>query len=386
MAVVPNTYVNLDANIASVLNGAGGSVTVAQPLTYFAAAAKINDNSRYKPVSYGKDFDMTDADFYAVNWGFSIPTYANYTAMKNAVKNGESWIYVRPSGTSASPYRLGDFRRYDTDAQAPFKMEASNGDGVSINGTLRLVLSEDLTDIVKWAKFSGYQGTNIQYLNCGIYIPENGYYFPFTDTNQGLSMNDLDWEKLSITIPSNLFSTGKTYTAHLVLTTWDGANGGRTWYLPSETDYGSWWLMKKGSEVKFNVVSAPNPLDYINTEGYGSGTYNYAGGYYSISGVSLSISVSASSSLGSTTGTLSVDIVIPNHYSGGTTVTSKSIASFTLNNVTSGYSTTKNISGSSFNLLTSKEESVVANMNITYVAGGKTYTETRGLIIELTEG
>ena len=385
MAVIPNNNIDLAKNIGQVLNSAGGSVNQNQPLTYFQADAKINDNSRYKPVSYGKNFDMTDNDFYAVDWGFSIPTYSNFGTMKTAIKNGETWTYVRPSGGSSSPYRLGDFRGYDTEAQVPFKMEAPNGDGATIGGSLRLLLHEDLTDIVKWAKFSGYQGTNIQYLNCGIYISENGYYFPFTDTNQGLSMNDLDWEKLSITIPSNIFSTGKTYTAYLVLTTWDGANGGRTWYYPSDTDYGSWWIMKKGAEVMFSVVSAPNPLDYINTDGYGSGRMSYVSGYYSISNVSITLSVSASSSLGSTSGTLSAEVVVPNNYNGGTSVSSKTIASFSFSNVTSGFNSTKTASGSNFNLLTSKEESVNANLNITYVAGGKTYTETRGLIIELTE-
>lgn len=384
MAVVPNTNVNLATNIRDVLNAAGSSCTN-EVISFFDSRAKINENSRYKPVSYGKNFDMTDADFYAVNWGFTIPTYANYPAMKAAVKNGETWTYNRPYGGSASPYRLGDFRKYNTEAQVPFKMEASNGSGVYLGSTLRLTFSEDVTDIVKWAKFSSYQGTNIQYLNCGIYVPEIGHYYALTDTNQGLTMNDLDWEKINIDITSSFFSANTTYTAYFVLTTFDGANGGRVWYNPSESDYGSWWVMKKGGEVKFTVVNTPNPLDYINVDGYGSGNYSYVGGYYAISGVSMTFNISASSSLGSTTGTLSVAVVIPNHYEGGTTVSSKTIASFSLSNVTSGFSTTKTVSGSNFNLLTSKEDSVNANLVLTYVASGKTYTETRGVIIELTE-
>lgn len=384
MAVIPNSNINLATNIRDVLNAHGSSCTN-DVISFFDSRAKINEDSRYKPVSYGKNFDMTDADYYAVNWGFTIPTYANYPAMKTAVANGETWIYNRPYGGSASPYRLGDFRRYDTDAQVPFKMEASNGSGVYLGNTLRLTFIEDVTDIVKWAKFDSYQGTNIQYLNCGVYVPEIGYYYALTDTNQGLSMNDLDWEKINITIPSNLFKANTTYTAYFVLTTFDGANGGHTWYYPSESDYGSWWVMKKGGEVKFTVVNTPNPLDYININGYGSGNYSYVGGYYAVSGVSLSFEISASSSLGSTTGTLSVSVVIPNHYEGGTTVSSKTIASFSVSNVTSGFSTTKSVSGSNFNLLTSKEDSVNANLVLTYVAGGKTYTETRGVIIELTE-
>ena len=385
MAVIPINSINLRDDIGQVLLSAGGNVNVLEPITYFSDAAKINENSRRKPVDYTVMFDMTDADYYACDWGYTITTYPNYTEMKNAVKNGATWAYNRPRGGASSPYRLGDFRGYDTEAQVPFKMEADNGSGVTIGGSLRLSLNEDLTDIVKWDKFSGYKGTNIKYLNVGIYIAETGYYFPFTDTNQGLTMNDLDWEKLSISVPTTHFSVNKTYTAYMVLTTWDGANGGRTWYLPSETDYGSWWLMKKGSEVTFKVTGELNPLDYIDVYGYGSGNYSYAGGYYSISGVRLTISVSGSSSLGSTSGTLSINVVIPNNYTGGTSVSSKTIASTSFSNVKSGFNDTKNIDGSNFSLLTSKEDSVSANLELTYVANGKTYTETRGMVIDLME-
>ena len=119
MSVIPNSNINLATNIRDVLNAHGSSCTN-DVISFFDSRAKINEDSRYKPVSYGKNFDMTDADYYAVNWGFTIPTYANYPAMKTAVANGDTWIYNRPYGGSASPYRLGDFRRYDTDAQVPF--------------------------------------------------------------------------------------------------------------------------------------------------------------------------------------------------------------------------------------------------------------------------
>lgn len=383
MAIIPNKNLKFH-EVRNILNKNGGKVDNKFG-SLFKEAANIHDDSRYKPIAYPKIFELTDDDYYDADWGYVIPTYSDYIKMKDAVAKGETWGYNRPYGGEASPYRIGDFRRYDPDARPPFAMEASNGENVYLGNNLRLTFIEEVTDIVKWNKFSSYQGTNIQYLNCGIYVPEIGYYYALTDTNQGLTMNDLDWEKINVNIPSDLFSAGKTYTAYFVLTTFDGENGGRTWYYPSESDFGSWWVMKKGGEVKFNVVNTPTPMDYINIYGYGSGNYSFVDGYYSVSGVTMTFDIETTSSLGSTSGTLSVDVVIPNHYDGGTTVSPKTIASFSLSDVSSNYKATKTVSGSSFNLLTSKEESVNANLVLTYTVGSKIYTETRGVIIELTE-
>lgn len=383
MAILPNKNLK-NHEVRDILNKNGGKVDNNFG-SLFKESANIHDDSRYKPVAYPKLFELTDADYYDADWGYIIPTYSDYIKMKDAVAKGETWGYHRPYGGEASPYRIGDFRRYDTEARPPFAMEASNGENVYLGNTLRLTFSEEMTDIVKWNKFSSYQGVNIQYLNCGVYVPEIGYYYALTDTNQGLTMNDLDWEKININIPSGLFTAGETYTAYFVLTTFDGANGGRTWYYPSESDYGSWWVMKKGGEVKFKVVDTPTPMDYINVYGYGNGSYSYVSGYYSISGVTMTFEIETTSSLGSTIGTLSVDVVIPNHYDGGNTVSPKTIASFSLSGVSSNYKTTKTISGSSFNLLTSKEDSVNASVVLTYTVGTKIYTETRSAIIELTE-
>lgn len=381
--ILPKTNLQ-DHAIRNILNRGGGR-TDNDFGSKYRSAAVVNDNSRYKPISYPKLFKLTDEDFYAADWGYIIPTYSNYIKMKEAIEKGETWGYNRPYGGESSPYRSSDFRGYDAEAKPPFAMNASNGENVYLGNSLRLTFNEELTDIVKWSKFSSYQGTNIQYLNCGVYVPEIGYYYALTDTNQGLTMYDLDWEKINISIPSNLFKTNTTYTAYFVLTTFDGVNGGHTWYYPSESDYGSWWVMKKGGEVKFKVVDTPTPMDYINVYGYGNGSYSYISGYYSISGVTMTFEIETTSSLGSTSGTLSVEVVIPNHYDGGNTVSPKTIASFSLSGVSSNYKTTKTISGSSFNLLTSKEDSVNASVVLTYTVGTKIYTETRNAIIELTE-
>lgn len=138
MATVPDTNVNLATNIRDVLNAAGGSVSN-DVITFFSAAAKTNKWARYKPESYAKNFDLTEDERKANRYGLALssagslfgsgvkPTSGNidisedyngflYKLCKGTLGQFE---YIRPSGGSSNPYRLGDFRGYDTDAVNP---------------------------------------------------------------------------------------------------------------------------------------------------------------------------------------------------------------------------------------------------------------------------
>ena len=74
MAVIPNSDIQLATEIGQVLNSAGGSVDVNQPLTYFTESAKINKWCKNKPMRINKDFDITEDDKRNANYGLSIPT------------------------------------------------------------------------------------------------------------------------------------------------------------------------------------------------------------------------------------------------------------------------------------------------------------------------
>lgn len=133
MAVIPKSNINLATNIGQVLNSAGGSVNQNQPLTFFQSAAKINPWSKRKPVPLTADFCQdisTSEPNYKANWwkgnngncGLSIPSYSNMDAVEAAINGGmNGWVHQLPSGGQFEPYRLGDFRGYDTDAKPPFK-------------------------------------------------------------------------------------------------------------------------------------------------------------------------------------------------------------------------------------------------------------------------
>lgn len=125
MAVIPESNVNLVANIAHVLNGAGGSVNQNEPLTYFKPSANINMWSKYKPVPLTADFPDYNGTWWkgnSGNCGINITQYNSMDEVYNATTGTlNGWSYTLPSGGSDEPFRLGDFRGYSTDATPPFK-------------------------------------------------------------------------------------------------------------------------------------------------------------------------------------------------------------------------------------------------------------------------
>lgn len=94
-------------------------------LSKLCTSPNINIWSKWKPVSLAKTAGLTAADLASVNYGFQINSgntalFTTYwDAILNAAKDADGWYYKRPYGTSASPYRLGDYRNYLPEA-VPF--------------------------------------------------------------------------------------------------------------------------------------------------------------------------------------------------------------------------------------------------------------------------
>lgn len=85
----------------------------------------INKWSKWKPVPFPTEVELTYAQLQSVNFGLSAPlNNANY---QNVV--GIKWIYNRPTGGASAPFRIGDFEGYDKEAAAIITIP----DGVAFN-------------------------------------------------------------------------------------------------------------------------------------------------------------------------------------------------------------------------------------------------------------
>lgn len=111
-------------------------------LATLCKSAKINMWAKYKPTCYPSPFPD---DWYRArdgNYGISVPYYNTLESLYNAYfidgdeNHDNGYAYERPSGGSAEPYRLGDFRGYNSRATSPIygfraTARATSNDGVS---------------------------------------------------------------------------------------------------------------------------------------------------------------------------------------------------------------------------------------------------------------
>lgn len=348
-------------------------------LAYIITNASINKWSLRKPVRKNQVSEMSEDDFFSVNFGYTIPSYSNYSSMKAGVANG--WTYLKPQGLSyGSPFRALDFNGYDHNSTAPFALSLTNGNP-NYKDVCRISVPTEISWLTNWEEWKEYQGTSIQYLNCGFYIPGVGYY-PLTDTNQGQSITDLDIEKLNFEVTEGYFSVGSTYQVYLVLTTWDGNNGARQWYNPADNEGGIWWVLATDKPLQFTVLKALTPFDSIVFTGSGTATVQYQNGYYVWKNVNLNMNVQVLDDYNWANGTLGISVVITQHYPGtGTTTENKIIAEASVANISAGLNQAINRAASDFNLLTSKEDSVNARVDLTLTIGAERYTSTANLMI-----
>lgn len=220
-------------------------------------SSNINKWSLHKPVSRAVDHGLTEDDWKDVNYGFNIIQYTNWGNFRNA--STKEWGYIRPTGTAVSPYRLGDFRGYDQNAECPFLLYLMTPNP-TINSTCIFALRTfQIQSLLDWNAFNDI---DLQYLNIGFYVPGVGYY-PLTDTDQGQTIDSIDSSKLGFTVSSTYFQANRTYQAYLVLTTWDGLNGPNRWYTMNDTDAGNWWYLG-GVPTSFTTKPEITPVQSVS--------------------------------------------------------------------------------------------------------------------------
>lgn len=113
MATLPNT----DISIMDVHNILSDS---SYDLGTLCTSSNINKWSKWKPISYnGLTIDNTILQNQ--NWGLTVAHENNLNTLISRMSSELPIKYNSPTGGTASPYRLGDFRNYNHSAVLPIE-------------------------------------------------------------------------------------------------------------------------------------------------------------------------------------------------------------------------------------------------------------------------
>lgn len=215
MAVIPNTDVDLNAEIRQVLNTAGGSVTT-DVTTFFSSAANLDMWSKFKPVVSTTLFH-TLAQWQSYGYlgddgkcGLTIPTFSDVEPFKQAAQSGSGlwWTYTPPTGGKTQPMRVGDFRGYCTTAYNPTGDIVSNGlivnNKVTFSIDVALTGTSDTNLTLSDIKIGGSNGTPLTNFYLGVYVWNSSTSFFYTSANKVGSDSDL-----TISVPITVAGTYK---------------------------------------------------------------------------------------------------------------------------------------------------------------------------------
>ena len=307
-------------------------------LGYMVQNGSYNENSLYKPVRFNSFAPLTEEQRKAVNYGWYIPLYNSFDAMKIALTNGETFRYQKPRGlnyvengqTYQEQFRMQDFNGYDSNATSPFILNIESS--ASVGGSVKFSFATRLIELLTWAEWEEFTGIDDLYV--GIYIPEVGYY-PITYYRSGHQIgNRLEEEGvLSIPLISNYFTAGQTYNCYLVLTTWSPSV--QQWHSSPSSNEGdsgkSWWAIVAKDTIppKFTVAPAYNPINGVKfntSNAVTSYRFDRENGLYVFSNTSFDYSLQMENYSGELTPYVSVRFVVKDVYPGvGTTLVEKEI-------------------------------------------------------------
>lgn len=121
----------IDAGNGITVSMVGAALgTTARDIGKLCTNPNINMWSRWHPISCPKLEGITEQDLHDAHYGLEWPTpilmgsssgnsYFTKTTMPKMMKPDAKWKYNGPTGGPTSPYRLGDWRNYLTNAYPP---------------------------------------------------------------------------------------------------------------------------------------------------------------------------------------------------------------------------------------------------------------------------
>lgn len=194
MAVVPKTNINLATHIRDAINEAGGSATN-EVITFFNKK-NINPYSLEKPMSVkgvsglsNIMFELAEEDKRKCNYGYSMPSNATLIDLTSYVRNGVvpntwqnsdlgfGWFYNPPTGGSTDPYRLADFKGYDSLQKTAFTFTLDGINEVNEKDNTFTVAGK-----FPFSKFSYFDNMYVGVLFCKVGTTYSRGWFYVTNT------------------------------------------------------------------------------------------------------------------------------------------------------------------------------------------------------------
>ena len=143
MAIIPSTGISM-----SMLCRTLG--TYSSYLSKVVLSPNVNPAAKNKPVSYPTTAGITDNQRKSVNYGLGLSStntnlYSNSLAeLYTLATTTDDYYYHRPQGGNLSPFRMGDYRQYDTDAKWFWENgETINQSGISATWSNTMTVNDD---------------------------------------------------------------------------------------------------------------------------------------------------------------------------------------------------------------------------------------------------
>lgn len=170
------------STIAEVASALGISTKNARDLF---TTSNIKINNFYKPCNTPLNFgtgpknSLSDDERRSVNWGWNNLSGPDNSSdnLRLALMNkgqGKAWGKDLPTGDiGKSPYRMGDFNGYNTEAPMPFAMSLDKSE-INSGEQLRIYIDnsqDELLQLHKWGFFAGIN--DINRIGFGVYVTNN---------------------------------------------------------------------------------------------------------------------------------------------------------------------------------------------------------------------
>lgn len=115
--IFPSKYVGQFYHVARTL-GEVVNGKLDTRLSTLCTSSKINQFSKWKPIDYN-GFSIDENILKSKNYGITITSASTVDNLKELIDQNGTHKYNRPLGGINSPYRLTDFRNYNTNAPIP---------------------------------------------------------------------------------------------------------------------------------------------------------------------------------------------------------------------------------------------------------------------------